>query len=189
MNKQPAHTARTRQNLIEAFWSLYCAKRIEKITVKEVCLKAGYNRGTFYEYFSDVYGLLEHLERSLLPGSPDELPPRTLTTDSGEDQPLDAFIKMYERNQKYFTVLLGEHGDPAFLERIKTRMKPIIRSLFSRETRAEAFETEVLLEFVLSAMLGVLTYWFSQERKPPSDKFLSFVYDLMEHGVLHRLEE
>jgi AcrR family transcriptional regulator len=63
MNRQPEITAQTRQNLIDAFWSLYCEKRIEKITVKEITIKAGYNRGTFYEYFVDVYDVFETIRR------------------------------------------------------------------------------------------------------------------------------
>lgn len=67
MKKQSEVTAQTKQNLVGAFWSLYCEKRIEKITVKEITLKAGYNRGTFYEYFTDVYDVLEQIEKSLIP--------------------------------------------------------------------------------------------------------------------------
>ena len=76
MNKQPEVTAQTKQNLIDAFWSLYCEKRIEKITVKEITQMAGYNRGTFYEYFTDVYDVLDQIELSLVP-TLNELPPTT----------------------------------------------------------------------------------------------------------------
>lgn len=44
----------TKNNLIEAFWSIYKVKPLPKITVKEITDKAGYNRGTFYTYFSDI---------------------------------------------------------------------------------------------------------------------------------------
>jgi len=47
MNKQPMVTAQTKQNLIDAFWSLYCEKRIEKITIKEIAQRAGYNEEPF----------------------------------------------------------------------------------------------------------------------------------------------
>ena len=52
MQKKEKMTGQTRQNLMDAFWILYCEKRIEKITVKDIVNKAGYNRSTFYEYFS-----------------------------------------------------------------------------------------------------------------------------------------
>ena len=54
MNKRIEITAQTKQNLIDAFWSLYTEKRIEDITVKDITHKAGYNRGTVYEYFPSV---------------------------------------------------------------------------------------------------------------------------------------
>ena len=188
MNRNPRRTEQTRQDLIDAFWSLYCKKSIEKISVKEVAAKAGYNRGTFYEYFTDVYSLLKQLELSLLPSSPEELPPRSVASAKGTGQPLDLFIKMYERNQKYFVVLLGEHGDPAFQGRIKRHMRPMIQSVLAAERGTDTFEIEVITEFVLSAMIGVLGYWFSCKQKPPSERVLSLMYDLMENGALHRLK-
>ena len=50
MRKREEITAQTKQNIIDAFWALYCEKRIEKITVRDITNKAGYNRGTFYEF-------------------------------------------------------------------------------------------------------------------------------------------
>jgi AcrR family transcriptional regulator len=188
VNRNPQRTEQTRRNLIDAFWSLYCKKSIDKISVKEVAAKAGYNRGTFYEYFADVHSLLEQLELSLLPSSPEELPPRSVAGVKGTEQPLDLFIKMYERNQKYFVVLLGEHGDPAFRGRIKRHMRPMLQSVLAAGRGTDEFEIEVIIEFVLSAMIGVLSYWFSCEHKPPSERLLSLVYDLMGNGALHRLK-
>jgi AcrR family transcriptional regulator len=184
MKKQPEQTARTRQNLIDAFWSLYAKNPIQTISVKAIAAKAGYNRGTFYEYFTDVYSVLEHIEQSILPRSPDELPPRTLVTETGAEQPLDAFIRMFEQNRKYYVVLLGERGDPAFPGRIKRRVRPILERMLSGS--GDEFEIDITIEFVLSAMIGVLSYWFSRQDKPPSAKLLAHMYDLMRNGALHR---
>ena len=93
MKKQSKVTAQTKKNLINAFWSLYCEKRIEKITVKEITQKAGYNRGTFYEYFTDIYDVLEQIEESLVP-SLDELPTITMA-DQKMGMPIDMLIKLY----------------------------------------------------------------------------------------------
>ena len=57
----------TRENLIEAFWELYKDKPIEKITVKEITNRAGYNRGTFYAYFKDTYEVLKEIKESIMP--------------------------------------------------------------------------------------------------------------------------
>src|SRR5699024_12862904 len=57
----------TKNNLIEAFWSIYKVKPLPKITVKEITDKAGYNRGTFYTYFSDINEIQALLKEQLIP--------------------------------------------------------------------------------------------------------------------------
>ena len=66
MRKQPQVTEQTRANLMQAFWDLYLEKPIEKITIREITDRAGYNRATFYLYYRDVYDLFDQLEESIL---------------------------------------------------------------------------------------------------------------------------
>lgn len=66
MKKQPHITEQTKNNLRIAFWSLYAQKPIEKISIKEITELAGYNRGTFYLYYNDVYDLLHQIEEEIL---------------------------------------------------------------------------------------------------------------------------
>ncbi|MEI6579521.1 MAG: TetR/AcrR family transcriptional regulator [Eubacteriales bacterium] len=185
MNKQPEITAQTKQNLIDAFWQLYRTKRIDKITVREIALKAGYNRGTFYEYFADVYNVLEQIEMSLLPEL-DELPPLDFSpTPAG---PIDDFIKMYTDNSKYYNVLLGEGGDPSFQGRLKNFIKHKLKQKLIETGAADDFELDYTLEYTLSAMIGVLNYWFRQENTPPTDKLLNLMREIMDNGVMSRFE-
>lgn len=121
MKKQPEITAQTKQSLVDAFWWFYCQKRVEKTTIKEIAQKAGYHRGTFYEYFTDVYDLLEQTENSLLP-EVDELPPILLEPDKAAF-PMGSVIEIYAKYSKYYTVLLGDNGDPAFSGKLKNSIK------------------------------------------------------------------
>jgi AcrR family transcriptional regulator len=186
MKKQPELTARTRENLTEAFWQIYCKKRIEKITVKEITAKAGYNRGTFYEYFTDVYDVLEQIENSLLPG-PQDLPPLSLTNISATPLPIDMFIRMYEQNRKYFIVLFGDNGDSSFQSKIKNNMKAMVKTILIARGIVDDYELDFTLEYMLSAMIGVLSYWFRLNVTPPNDRLLELMYDLMNQGVSHKL--
>ena len=66
MRKQPQVTEQTRANLRQAFWELYAERPVEKISVREITDRAGYNRATFYLYYHDVYELLEEIEDMVL---------------------------------------------------------------------------------------------------------------------------
>jgi AcrR family transcriptional regulator len=186
MKKQPELTTQTKQNLMEAFWQLYCKEGIEKVSVKEITAKAGYNRSTFYEYFTDVYDVLEQIENSLLP-SPQDLPPLKLDNSSATPLPIDTVINIYEKNRKYFVVLLGENGDPSFQSKLKRSVKDMLKNKLVTEGIGDNFELDFTLEYILSAMIGVLSYWFSLDTIPPRDRLLELMYELTHNGVTHKL--
>lgn len=187
MKKQPEVTAQTRKNLIDAFWCLYCENRIEKITVKEITQKAGYNRGTFYEYFTDVYDILEQIEESLIP-TLNELPPITIANEN-MGMPIDIFMKLYEENSKYYSVLLGDNGDPAFVSKLKNSTKPILKQAFSENHGLDPIELDFILEYVLSAMIGIMSYWFKQDKVLTAEDLIALMQDIMENGVMKRLSK
>ncbi len=183
MAKYKEISTQTRQNLIDAFWELYCEKRIEKITVREITTKAGYNRSTFYEYFNDVYDVLEQIEESLLPNIED-MPP-LLPTMGNESVPIDSFIKLYSSSSKYYTVLLGDNGDPAFAGKIKNGIKA--KLLEQLETSESNMEIDYTLEYMLSAMIGILTYWFKNNENISKEDLVKLMYELMNSEGINKL--
>ncbi len=185
MKKNPAITAQTKQNLLDAFWELYCTKRIEKITIKEITTRAGYNRSTFYEYFTDVYDVLEQLENTLI-AKLQELPLQQLSSPD-DPFPFEALVSMYSHHSKYLVVLLGDHGDPAFQGRVKASMKPMIKATLVARGAKDDFELDYTLEYALSAMIGILSYWFNQENPPSIEKLMELLTDLSSEGVMRKL--
>ncbi len=183
MAKYKEISTQTRQNLIDVFWELYCEKRIEKITVREITTKAGYNRSTFYEYFNDVYDVLEQIEESLLPNIED-MPP-LLPTMGNESVPIDSFIKLYSSSSKYYTVLLGDNGDPAFAGKIKNGIKA--KLLEQLETSESNMEIDYTLEYMLSAMIGILTYWFKNNENISKEDLVKLMYELMNSEGINKL--
>jgi AcrR family transcriptional regulator len=177
-------SAQTRQNLMNAFWQIYREKRIEKITVREITAKAGYNRGTFYEYFVDVYDVLEQIEQSLVPSIAD-IPP-ILPMTAVEDSPIDFFIDFYEIGNEYYTVLLGDSGDPSFAAKIKNNIKGELLSRIANKG-TDTLELEYSLEYLLSAMMGVLTYWFKNGGNISRERLVALMYRLMSTEELNKL--
>lgn len=169
--------ARTRQNLIDAFWAIYKTKRIEKITVKEITTKAGYNRGTFYEYFTDVYDLLDKLEQEIIP-SVYELP--SFGFGQLTSAPIDSFMNLYEKHTEYYSVLLGENGDPAFAGKVKQQIKTALLNVIDFPERDVLNFT---LEYILSAMVGVLNYWYTAKHNISKEQLAELLYKLSEKGI------
>ena len=66
MRKTDARIRYTQSVLKQALLSFLKEKPINKITVKEVCERAGLNRATFYARYSDCFALLEGIEEDQL---------------------------------------------------------------------------------------------------------------------------
>ena len=88
MNKQPEVTEQTRKNLIAACFVLI--KEQGKATVNEITKAAGYNRCTFYRYFTDTRQLLDSVEDEICENLGNAV--RQATTDSAEGYP--AFLNV-----------------------------------------------------------------------------------------------
>lgn len=185
MGKNSQITTQTKQNLMDAFWSLYCEQRIEKITVKDIASKAGYNRGTFYEYFSDVYAVLEEIENQLIPKL-DELPPVSFQSQTF-GMPLDAFLELYKKNNQYYSVLLGDNGDPAFASKLKNAIKPNLINMFADVPEVDLVELDYIIEYTLSSMIGIMSYWFKHPNPLPSLQLFELINRLMDQGVMKQL--
>lgn len=59
----------TDKAIVQAFFTVLYAKRtVSKVTVREICEKAGVNRSTFYAHYQDVYDVLEQVEKTMAKG-------------------------------------------------------------------------------------------------------------------------
>ena len=63
MNKHQIKSNKTKKKLCDTYLELLKEKEIERITIKEITSRSGYNRGTFYIYYRDVYDMHNKIKR------------------------------------------------------------------------------------------------------------------------------
>lgn len=161
MKKKPEQTEMTQRNFQDAFWILYTKQSIDKITVKDICNLAGYNRSTFYQYYMDVYDVLHKFEYQLL----DEVNKFVIrlveqANNLDASQALQAIFGVFARHNKYIIVLFGPHGDTEFTHKVVENLKPIwIKYFFITEHYTPA-EVDLLMEYYISGLLSMYQKWF-----------------------------
>ena len=101
--------------------------------------------------------------------------------------PLDAFLNIWEQNAKYYSVLLGDKGDPAFAGKLKNSIKPTIMKMLEDKPGIDLREMEYILEYTLSAMIGIMGYWFMQKDAPSRVSLFRLIHRLMEDGIMRHL--
>lgn len=176
MNKQPQVTELTKAKLREAFWHLYTTKPLDKISIKEITDNAGYNRGTFYLYYKDVYDLFNQIEDELL-GMIRTLVDEKLMQDEQLDfqRHMGFILELTRTYEPYVSVLLGDRGDPAFARKLKAIIAPLVESLLIPAVGCTHEERELLKEFYLSGLLAAVSAWISNPHGMPIDHFINFI--------------
>ena len=171
---------KTKSDIMQAFWELYCEKRITKITIKDIVTKAGYNRSTFYAYFKDIYDVLEQFEEYLLMDIQDIVTKRKIFEDS--NNVLDLISMIYSEKGMYIDVLLGEKGDPLFTTKMKDIMRPSISNLM--KTQTDGCYTNYLIEWTLSGMIAIISMWYSNGQKESLEEISEMIYKVMSKSMV-----
>lgn len=145
---------------------------LSRVTVTAVTERAGLTRRTFYSHFHDIPDLVAAVEadaladiRSLVERiASSHLDDLTAALERLKPAPGAVELLCYFRdNATHLTALLGEGGDPAFVEKIKDVCVDAVcgRALDGIDARAVGPFFDYYLTFAVSAEAGVLTRWLT----------------------------
>jgi AcrR family transcriptional regulator len=184
--------ARTRQLLKDILVELIEDKGFDGITIKDLTVKAGLNRGTFYLHFRDKYDLMEQVQLELLHGFGEviqQIKPLEIIESITKKQPYTVLIQIlqYLKNHgRFFKVLLGPKGDPAFPK----KMKELIRTNFynkvikpqTSNNELDSIVQEYLPSIGTSAIFGLIEHWLENDI-PHSPEEMATVYLKIIHFI------
>ena len=183
MSKRPEKTTQTRRELRQAFWQLCDRMPFEKVTVAQICERAGYNRGTFYLHYEGLQEMVDALEQELLDGMEAcvEKALKAVCTKKSKLAQLTALKDVMAYFNKYETevkILLGKQADPNFITALKARLKPLWRTYVITDTGSHTdAEIDLMLEHTLSGMLTMVGRWLIEPDGVGASEIGKLVYD------------
>ena len=177
MKKQPEITENTKQTFVNNFCELYSKKPIEKISIQEIANLSGYNRSTFYQYFADIYDLLDYVETDLLSYIKGELVKKEESADTVQDM-----LHCFEKDSHILALnaLFGDYGSTRFLERLKREI-PIDK--WELNLPEGSITTPYLVEFYMSTAISLFRFWIRQQKDLTRDELFELVHNLYTGGV------
>lgn len=179
MAKYANATQKTKTKLRETFWQIYQEKPIEKISVREIIEKAHLNRSTFYEYYSDIYAVLNEIENELFAGLFGNNTGLLLDYSLSLDELIYEIAQNYKKYQKYLKILLGKNGDPLFLDKIKEHLKSLLRPLIDSADTPTFKNPDYFLEYLTNGLIGMLMHWQQKDRKLSIEDFLKICKEII----------
>jgi len=181
--KTDRRVRRTRALLQQSLIRLMAEKEIKDITVKELTDLADITRGTFYLHYNDIYDMLRSMEyemfvefNAILNRSPDlnekGSAPETILTD--------IFI-LLERRRDMAKVMMGPHGDLAFVNHMKNLVKERIYKVLAQKKAGG--EYDYAEAFAVSGCIGVVETWLYHPSPLPPDEIAKICCEMLVQGL------
>lgn len=160
--KMDRRVRKTRSLLLQGLIQLMGEKDIKDISVKELSDLVDINRGTFYLHYSDIYDMLNKIEDELFLEF-NEILDRNLDGNYAGLSPkatlLDIF-NLLEKHRDIAKVMIGPHGDLAFVNRLKDLVKERLYHLMTPKNRTT--DSQYYYPFLIAGFVGVIETWLNQ---------------------------
>jgi AcrR family transcriptional regulator len=173
---------RTRLLIKETLMLLIEEKGFSNVTVKDLTLKAGINRGTFYLHYLDKYDLLEQMEIELLEGLEEYmhiLNYQEMLESHKANTPYDPLVQVFQylkQKGRILSGLLGAKGDPAFSQKLKLFLKNGIFAGLIDSFEDDSIPKQYFSAFATSAYLGIIEDWlYSDMKQSPEEMAIIYV--------------
>jgi AcrR family transcriptional regulator len=158
---------RTRNLIVEALIELTVQKGFAAVTVQDIVKRAGINRATFYRHYQDKFDLLDQYVEAVYQ-LPDNAPdPGSLAGESPTAEKmvlgLTRMLEHIRRHAKFFRVMLGKNGDPAFAAKIRQYIQKRIRRALPEALLSDENSMDLYLSYVSSGAVGALSWWLEHE--------------------------
>ncbi|HIW75996.1 MULTISPECIES: TetR/AcrR family transcriptional regulator [Gordonibacter] len=180
--KQDHRVRLTKMLLREAFLDLLLEKPVAKITVKELCDKAGVNRATFYAHYRDLFDLHEEIEQDLA---------HTIMHSLNTTQPGNLFsafstaiCSIIVEHQRSCQAIFGEFGDPDFPLRVVETLRESSLALWHEE-RPEVPKDELnrFYTFAANGCLAVVRAWVQNDMQESPETIACFIEKMTTKGL------
>jgi len=174
---------KTRKKIMDAFWSQYKMKPIEKITVKGITDACQMHRATFYLHYHDVYAVLEEIEDILIT-SLDQAKMEYFETADDLNNYAKVLLKIFQDNGEYLHYLVVENRQPVFATRYKNKLKDKFPNAFC--PKVDDIKSKLAIDMTLSALVDMFIQW-ADTHVFSVDEMICMAKGFMINGIFYTL--
>ncbi|OZB93669.1 TetR/AcrR family transcriptional regulator [Paenibacillus sp. XY044] len=193
MNKKKTdlRIVRTKQSIRKAFYELIREKGYEAITIQDIADRAMINRNTFYLHYQNKPDLLDICMDELLSElkqtvvlCPFHMNPFRM---SRLETVMQAVLEHISGSITFYYAMLVEESR---IYPFRAKMENIIKEKLDegwnpgQENSPLAMSKELLLEYLVSAFMGIVIWWIKNDRPLPATEVSSQFSGIVTYGQL-----
>jgi AcrR family transcriptional regulator len=160
--KEDRRIKKTQDALKNAVLELMVEKSFDNITIQDLSDRANVSRGTIYLHYMDKYDLLDKLIETHI----NELGDRCkATADLDFVSGSLIWTEYFEENYLFFSIMLASKGAPFFRSRFLEFLHEEFKDEVDvRQGKNIGLNEDMVIRFVASAYVGVVEWWFMNDR-------------------------
>lgn len=173
IDRRAKYSIRAMQNTL---LELLEEKRLDAVSITELCARADVNRGTFYKYYRDVYELYEEIEDGFVENL------RALFSEAG-DQEDHFFLKVtsiLQNNRAFVQPNHHTEGASRLLSKLLGLVLPKIYEMVSAQRPdLQPQDVRYRSEFILGGCARVYEVWIKEGMMIPVDQMQTYMNDFV----------
>jgi len=170
----------------DTFLELLIEKPIENVTVKELCLKADINRGTFYRYYTDIYDLFHQLEKEIIS---EERANRNYISFNDHEARKHWFnnkLLFIYNNINFYKVFFSAKLKSEYLENlIQNSRETIVNHFIETNIPFDKVHFNYAFEYTRCGVVGIIKKWVVNDCPEPPEVIADIIYKMLEkHSIV-----
>ena len=177
--------ARTRSSLQQALLELARERPSETITVGDIAERAGVNRSSFYQHYSDKETLLADALDAAAEAAAAKLPLLEELPD-GPPAALVAYLTHVDANADLYRRALGEQGSAVVMARVRGTIETVVRDAVAGSgvpgSGVPGFDDvpiDVVAAGITGSALGVIRAWVDRDPRPPVEAATAWLWRML----------
>lgn len=174
---------KTKAQLRKGLAKLMQTKSINEITVKELVDEVDINRSTFYLHYTDIYSMLEEIERELL----DEIMKAINTHPIGLSNHTFSFIadifSILLEHKEICRALIGTNGDIAFIHKIEDIIAQNSMKTLTPMFPGALEDLKYSYSFCLNGTVGLVKTWLLDNNDESPKHMADLTYQMVTNAM------
>lgn len=188
VKKTDRRVKRTKNALRSELLGLLMKKRLNDITVKELCEAADINRGTFYLHYMDVFDLFEKIQKEMHDEIMAFIDKNAKSGNLGDpNNMLPTFLDLFDYltlNQEVCIVLLTQNASQDFVQGLLTiGLDNCVENWMRMYGLKERRVAEMFYHFIVSGCVGILRFWLQSGQKETSSELANLTKQYVTKGL------
>lgn len=188
--KEDRRIKRTKRQLSAGLIELMKNKNIKDITIKELVEKVDINRSTFYLHYSDIYDLLNDIEKNLM-----EEVTSVFNSYKNIEQLEDSYaflltlFKTFDNNRELCKILMNNPNSSSFMEEMEENLEAEIRNKLTEILGDTSLISPNSYIFYRCGCTGLLKYWITNDSPEAPEEMAKETYHLVVDSLVRIQEE